>query len=201
MILIAFAVAAAFVARPASAHGTLPDGGGFYAGALHPFLAWEHLLLLIALGLLLGRQPRDPSRLPLGGLAVALATGLALGAAGYGSETTTVILALTTIAGIAVALALPLPVAAAAMLATAGGLMIGLGTDMPAPSGGLRNANFLPFAGVFVGVLLIALDTMALASVARRPPFPIAVRVAGSWITAAAVMLLALQIRRFGGSA
>ena len=46
-------------AAPAQAHGTLAGGGGFYAGAAHPFLAVEHLLLLLAGGMLLGRVRGD----------------------------------------------------------------------------------------------------------------------------------------------
>ena len=41
---------------------------------------------------------------------------------------------------------------------------------------------------------------MALASVAHRPPYGIAVRVAGSWIAAAAVMVLALHLRHSGAA-
>ena len=77
MIGIVALACLALSAAPASA--ALP-GGGFYAGALHPFFAWQHLLLLLGMGLLLGGQSR-PSRAPLP-LAVGLAAGLALGTTG-----------------------------------------------------------------------------------------------------------------------
>ena len=62
-------------------------------------------------------------------------------------------------------------------------------------------AAYAPYAGVFVGVFLLALNAMALASVAHRPPYTIAVRVAGSWIAATAVMVLALRLRDLGAAA
>ena len=80
------------------------------------------------------------------------------------------------------------------MLAAACGLAVGLDTDLPAPAQG---AGFAAHAGGLVGAL-IALDAMALASVARRPPYAIAVRVGGSWIAATSVMILALHL---GGAA
>ena len=58
---------------PAQAHGTLPGGGGFYSGALHPLVAIEHLLLLLTGGLILGR---DGLRWPL--LALGLGVGVRL---------------------------------------------------------------------------------------------------------------------------
>ena len=80
------------------------------------------------------------------------------------------------------------------LLAAAAGLATGLDTGVPPAT----VATWVPYAGVLVGVFLIVLNAMAAATVARRPPYGIAVRVAGSWITAAAVMLLALHTRRMG---
>jgi urease accessory protein len=190
-------LAAILAAGPAAAHGTLPGGGGFYAGALHPFLAWEHLFLLIALGLLMGRPPQRAGRAPLAWLALGLAAGLALGAAGLvWSAAPLVVLAEALLVGLALALALPLPAAVLAVAAAAAGLAVGLDTGVPSGNGAAT--LLLPRTGVVVGVFLIALNAMALAALARRPPFPVALRVAGSWIVAVAAMVLALQVRRLG---
>jgi hydrogenase/urease accessory protein HupE len=184
------ALVLALAATPAAAHGALAGAGGFYAGMLHPVLAWEHLLLLLALGGLLGRRPRMPAAAPLTALAAALATGLALGTAGIAWAAAPFgILAAAAVAGAALAAGLPARGPAAAILATACGLAIGIDTGVP---GG---AAWLAHAGVLTGVLLIALNAMALTSAAARPPYAVAVRVAGSWITAAAVMVLALHLR------
>ena len=43
------------LAGPAAAHGTLPGGTGFQAGALHPIVALDHLLALLVTGLAVGR--------------------------------------------------------------------------------------------------------------------------------------------------
>lgn len=193
------AAAAALAAGPAQAHGALPGGGGFYAGLAHPFLAWEHLLLLLALGLIFGRQPRRPGRAPLTGLALGLAAGLALGAAGVVSAAAPLaVLTAAGLTGLALALAPPLPIPALAAFATACGLAVGIDTGAPVPPEAGAIAAATPSAGVFVGVFLIVLNAIAIASLAHRPPWTIAVRIAGSWVAAAAVMVLALQLRRLG---
>lgn len=198
----AVAAVALLWAAPALAHGTLPNGGGFYAGLLHPFLASEHLLLLIGLGLLLGRQPRQPAQVPLAGLALALGAGLALTDAGDATTVAAaVILVGAVAAGGALAAAQPVPALVLTGIAAAAGLAIGFDTGVPAPMQGSGLGAVVPYAGVFVGVFLVTLNTMALASVAWRPPYTIALRVAGSWIVAAAVILLALIARGPGAAA
>lgn len=192
-------------APPAGAHGALAGGGGFYAGAAHPFLAADHLLALAAFGLLLGRASRRSAGPAMAALAVALLGGLALASAGEGSSGASLaLLATTVLTGGLVALAAPVPPLGAAAITALGGLAIGLTTDVPpfdwpADASGLVTYA-LPFAGVLVGVFLIALNVMALATAARRPPFTVGVRIAGSWAAAAALMAFALQIRRIGGA-
>lgn len=181
-------------APPAWAHGTLPGGGGFLTGALHPFAAVEHLVLLLALGLLMGRLTRERRGPGLALLAAGLALGLAAAATLAAlplpaSARGPAILALALACGLLLALErLPPPPLLAAM-GLGAGLLVGLDTDLAAPP-------LAPALGVLVGVFLIVLDAAALSAWATRPPFPIVRRVAGSWIAATAFMLLALALAR-----
>lgn len=191
--------AVALWAAPAYAHGTLPGGGGFYAGAAHPFLAVEHLALLLGFGLILGRRA-VLNRTPLAWLALGLAAGLTLGALGIGwTGTPVVVLVAALAAGLGLALAVSPSGRILSVAAASVGLAVGLDTGVPAPSGVGGVAAWLPYAGVFVGVYLIVLNAAALGTVARRPIMMIGVRVAGSWIAAFSLMVLALEIRRRGG--
>jgi hydrogenase/urease accessory protein HupE len=192
------ALLGAMVATPAAAHGTLAGAEGFYAGALHPVLAWDHFLLLLALGALLGRQPHRPVG-ALIGLAVGLGSGLALGTAGVSWPLAPLIIAASAaLGGAAVAVALPAGGLAIMAFATVGGVLIGIDTGVPGSNATAGDLGL--YAGVFAGVLLIVIDTMGLTFVAHRPPYAIAFRVAGSWIAAAAVMMLALHLRSAGGA-
>ena len=185
----------------ASAHGSLAGGGGFYAGLEHPFLAWEHTILLIGLGLVLGGVGRFAARLPLWSLLVGLGLGLAFaplpGLAGAGPA----VLLLAVGTGAALVLGLRLPVAVLAVLALCCGAAVGLDTGVPPPPNMTAVEVYAPYLGVVVGVCLIVLNAMAVASVAVRPPFTIAVRMAGSWIIAIALMVLALHVRQLTGAA
>lgn len=202
MILAIFTSAALLLAVPANAHGAMAGGGGFYAGAAHPFVAWEHLLLLLAIGLLLGRRPKRDARLPLLALVVSLLVGLAAGAAGLGlSVYPGLVLALGLLSGLVLASGVAPPSLAITMIALATGIGIGLDTDVPALKATSNLDHFTTYIGVFVAVFLIVLDMMALSLVVKRPPFTIGLRIVGSWIAAISLMVLALQFRGLTGVA
>ncbi|WP_054006532.1 HupE/UreJ family protein [Cypionkella psychrotolerans] len=190
----------ALTPQAAAAHGTLAGGGGFYAGIEHPFLAWEHTILLIGLGLLLGRLGRMRARLPLCGLLIGLGAGLIFGPAlGFPGSGVSILL-LAMLAGAIVVLMLPVPMLLLAVLMLMGGVAVGLDTGVPPPPDMTAIELYAPYLGVVVGVFLIVLNVMALASLATRPPYTIAVRMVGSWIIAIAMMVLALHLRQITGA-
>lgn len=191
---IAALIALALLPAQAWAHGGLPvGGGGFNAGLAHPVLAVEQFLALLAFGLLLGQQPGPFARSPLAVLAAGLAIGLAAGPIFDGLTLMT--LAIALIFGGLLAAALRIAVWGLAAMAAALGVIVGADTDLAAGPPGDMVALVTPFAGVLIGVFLIVLNAAALASLARRPPLPVALRVAGSWIAAIALMVLALRLR------
>lgn len=196
----AAAVLLAFAPDGAAAHGSLAGGGGFYAGLQHPFLAWEHTILLIGLGLLLGGSGRIAARVPLWNLLAGLASGLAFGSKLGLTGTGPAVLILSLVAGGALVLAMRVPLLLLAALALCTGIAVGLDTGVPPPPNMTAAEVYAPYLGVLVGVFLIVLNMMALASVAKRPPYTIAVRMAGSWIIAIALMVLALHLRKFTGA-
>jgi urease accessory protein len=188
--MIRLVVLLLLAATPAAAHGTLPGGGGFYAGAMHPFLAGDHLILLFGLGLALGKHGE---RRALIGLLVALI-------AGFWATTLT----LGTMQPAVLALALAIGCALAAGLKTTRTIAVGgaviagflVGADTDGPSG--ANA-IIAYAGVTLGVFLIVLNAMALAHLGARKLNGVPLRVAGSWIAAAAMLVLAFVARtQFG---
>lgn len=187
--MIFLAVLGLLVAGPAAAHGTLPGGGGFYSGAAHPLLALDHLLALLAGGLVLGRGEGGRRVLPAlaAGLASGLAAGLWFGSGGPGVRL--VLLALTLGFGGLLALQIRLPAWACGPLFAGLGWAVGVDTDLPEAE---AQAAII---GLAVAVFLIVLNAMALGSVLTRPFGVIALRVAGAWMFAVALMVLALQIR------
>jgi len=72
-----------------------------------------------------------------------------------------------------------------------------IGWDSPADAAGIRAATLSGF-GVTLGAFYIVIMVAALTLARKRPWQGIAVRVAGSWIAASAVMVLALATTKSG---
>jgi len=181
------AALAAAMAAPAQAHLVETGFGAFYDGVAHVLLTPSDLLLVLGVGLLAGQRGTRAARaavllLPLAWLAGGW-LGRALPGAGAWPLATTLSFAL---AGALVALNARLSPVAVAAFAVATGALHGAvnGATMAAGNSalGLIGAG----AAAFCLVTLLAGQVSAL----RAGWTQIAVRVGGSWIAAAGVLML-----------
>ncbi len=186
--MIRLAALLLLAATPAAAHGTLPGGGGFAAAFAHPFVAGEHLLLLVGLGALLGRTG---ARRPLLGLLAGLAGGFGLTLLQLGPLQPAILMLALVIGGV-LAAAIPVSGMATIGVALVAGLLIGADTD--------GSTAAIAYAGVTAAVCLIVLNTMALARLGATGLNGVPLRVAGSWIAAAAILVLAFVVRESLGA-
>lgn len=197
---------------PGGAHAhALGDINDFYGGLLHPLITPEHLLAIVAMGLLAGQQgaSRDQSVAWMMAFALALASGaLLVWRIGLAVDVDVMmmwvnaqsIIALFNFAslvvfGLLVAVARHLP---SLLLYT---LAIGFGLTHGAANGveitpDMAIYQFIP--GLVAGTALAGLYSMVLADFvrhrARRWP-GIALRVAGSWIAAIGLLMFGLAWR------
>lgn len=181
------AVAALFLlAEPAAAHTGLPAGGAL-DGAVHPLVGLDHLLAMVAIGVLAAtaRQRRVAWLTPLGFLAGMVAGGL-LGFAGLGVPGVELAIALSVVVlGVLIVgkthdAGLWLPVLAAAIGAAHGQAH---GAELPA--GAIPMAYMLGFVAVTAA---LHLSGTGIGLAVRRAP---AVRVAaGALVSTAGVLLL-----------
>ena len=203
MIRLGAAIVALLATAPnlAAAHAGLGGSGGFLSGVFHPFVAIEHLILLLGLGLLSARVPRERRGPGFAFLGVGLLLGVAVAQIAPGAAVTAAILGLAVVTGGVVSLA-PHRLSAVLLagLASLIGLAVGFDTDIITGWQDGLAALAAPTAGLATGVYLIVLDAAALASLATRQPFSITVRVAGSWIAAIGLMLLALSLAPVGAA-
>jgi urease accessory protein len=176
-----------------SAHAHAVEGvGDFYAGMLHPVIALETLLPTIALALLAGQQERGGAL-----LAVALfpaTVGIGGLAAQFVPASTTwdaVNLVSIPVLGIAVAWARALPRWAIAAIAVTVGAALGA-TNGAEATASMSAWLFVP--GLTVSALFLIVVVVGLVRSAEKQWARIAVRVAGSWIAAIGVMVLALSL-------
>ena len=186
---LAAGVLLAVLPLTAQAHLVNARFGDFYGGALHLLLGLDHVLPVIALGLLAGLQPPTTARWILAAVPLGLALGVVLGVLRLDLIPLAWMATGSFIAiGLLVALALRLqPEVLAGLggliglaLGYVSGLVVGERTDLVLYLAGL-------LTGAFVLLSLVAAGTIALT---RRAEWArIAARALGSWIAAIGLMI------------
>lgn len=180
--------ALALTVSPALAHDAFGNAGAFWGGFLHPLTALEHVLAIIAFGLLAGLQPPRPVFAALLTLALALAVGGIAGMAGW-LPPDLGLAAAGSIAVVAllVAVARPLPPPVLIALALVLGLLHGAANGAAVPVGADRIAFLL---GLVAGPTLLAHLLGGAVRHLEAPWVRVAVRVLGSWLTAVGLLVL-----------
>jgi len=179
---------AAIVAPPAHAHLVETGFGAFYDGLAHVALTPADILVVIALALLAGQRGTRAARYALFALPLAWLVGGLVGAHWPSWGALPVATTLTfAAAGALVALNARLRDAGVVAIAVAAGLVHGVvnGTTM-APGGAATLAMAGAITVVFCVTAILSAEITALPAGWPR----IVVRVAGSWIAAAGLLML-----------
>ena len=192
----AIVVLSAMLAAPAQAHLVETGFGAFYDGLAHVALTPADLLVVVALALLAGQRGTRAARYALFALPIAWFAGGVVGArwplaAGLPLLTTLSF----AIAGALVALNATMRDVGIAALAVAAGVLHGLanGATM-APAGATTLALGGAITAIFCLTAILSAEVTALPAGWPR----IGVRVAGSWIAAAGLLMLG-WLARSGG--
>jgi urease accessory protein len=163
-----------------------------FAGLLHPLVVPAHVAAIVALALLIGQQNWGRN-VPLAYL-VAVVLGLGAIAMAYVPKFTEErLLAFAAITGLLVALSRPLPQELGVLLAAAVGISLAL--DSPPEALSLMEAN-LTLLGTAAGAVLLLLALLQGTARLRHYWQRIGARIAGSWIAATAILVLALRLVR-----
>lgn len=179
----------------AEAHSPIKGVMPFYGGVLHPFVVPAHVLAIIAIGLLVGRQGEAAQGRLLGSLFVSVVLGVATAGLFGDPDTDVPLLVTTCLTAVAVAWGRQWPAAAPVVLVGTGALLLGLGS---APEGVQGSARGLHLAGCCLGVMVGTSLLLLVADHVRQPWHRIALRVACSWIAATTLLVLALTVLRPG---
>jgi urease accessory protein len=163
---------------------------GLLGGAIQA-LAPAHLVALVSVALLAGRKPLRERVACVAAFAAGLAAGLGAVAAGVGETPAgDLLMVVAVLCGLAAAAALRLPSGLLAPLAFAVGL--GGGLDSPPDAISLREAILGLIGTACAGIAALAI-MVAVSAVLAGVWQGIALRVAGSWIAAIAILVLALR--------
>lgn len=189
---LVLAIALVLIASPAYAHPPPIGIGGFWGGLLHPYFVTAHVAAIVALGLLVGLQ--GWGRVTPIAFILALMAGLGLiwlaVVPRYVNEG---LLVLAAVYGLLVVLARPLPEPVGIALGVLAGIAVGL--DSPPEVLTVREANQM-LIGTGLGASLFLVLVIEGASKLTKPWQRIGARIAGSWIAAAAILVLALSFSR-----
>jgi len=190
---LALLTAGLLLPAAAQAHLVSTGLGPFYDGLLHFVLTPEDLVPVLALALLVGLNGVPAGRVTLFVLPAAwLAGGLAGLAWPAVMEVTAVTIATFIVLGAMLALDLKL------RLGWSIALSVGLGGLNGYLNGSAMAVAKLGLAGLagIVSALFVVVALAAALAVAQRAPWTrIAVRVAGSWVAAAGLLLLGWSLR------
>ncbi len=189
----------ALLATGAQAHSSAQGVGDFYAGFLHPLTALEHVLAFLALGILCGQQgQRAQAALPLFWVALMIGATAALWVPGLPWVDPINILS-SIVLGALIAAAIPLPVSVYLVLALLFGLSHGYANGA-AITPMIRPYLFIPGVGL-AGLVVTGYGVVMVDWLLRRKIswMAIAVRVAGSGITAIGLLVLATGWKRLIG--
>ena len=166
----------------------------FQGGLSNPLLVPAHVLALCSLGLLIGQQPTSWRLGLLATFAASLIVGIAVVVAAFVvRDLDLAVLVVAAGAGLAAAAAHRLTIIVAIPLALAAGTAIVL-DSVPQDISMLR--SFLTLVGTAVACLVVVAIISTLAALARQDWQRIGLRIAGSWIAASAIMVLALRLAR-----
>ncbi|MFM1769893.1 MAG: hypothetical protein RJA22_2422 [Verrucomicrobiota bacterium] len=183
---------------PARAHTSIQGLGDFIGGLLHPVLTPTHALLLLGLGLLAGRTTPPPMRWPMRCFLPLTALALAMTGLGWVKAMHPVVLhgTLLMVGGLlAWGRAMPLP-ALCGLFAFAGAA---LGLDS-APETTAAPAIVKTLLGTWLGLAVVLYDIAIYASLgAAAAGLRVAARIAGAWLMAIAILMLALALRTGAG--
>jgi urease accessory protein len=188
------AAALVLLAAPAQAHPPPLGIPGYFGGFLHPMFVPAHLMAVLALGLLIGQQRPQWGKAALAAYVLALLAGLTAIAFAFVPERAgEAVLACAAVCGALTAAAPRLHGAIGGALAALTGLALAL--DSPPEVVSLREANLM-LLGTAVGGTLLLLAIAGVAARLTRDWQRIGIRIAGSWIAASAVLVLALRFAR-----
>jgi hydrogenase/urease accessory protein HupE len=176
----------------ALAHSPVKGIGNFYGGLLHPVLIPAHVLLLSALGLLLGQQAPRENQFPLLIFLVFTVTGLVVAGNSNGGKFETVQLLVAGAIGLLVAINPQIPVLLRSLASAITALLIGIDSGQAEL---VAAPLFAALLGTGLGMCVFLLGAMSIADFCRARPWQkIGIRVIGSWIAASALLVLSLSV-------
>ena len=175
----------------ALAHSPIQGIGDFLNGMLHPLLVPSQVLIILALGLLYGQHKPTENKLSVLIFLLATISGLVTSGLSAAPDVSLFLLIVATLIGLVIISGVTVPQLIFVILGVVTGYMVGLDS---APENLNTKATVVSLFGSGVGIYFMLLYAMALSETLSIKQWQlIAVRVLASWLSASAIMVLALS--------
>jgi hydrogenase/urease accessory protein HupE len=176
----------------ALAHVPFEGFHNFYNGLLHPVFVPAHMMLILGVGAILGQGGLHHTQWALVVFWGAILLGLGLAWFWSPENLEITLLSFAAFAGGIMALARPLPLSLAVILCAGVGLFLGLDSIQESLQGAEKLVALL---GSWVGISFFVLYPAILAGYSQKTTWSkLGLRVLGSWISAASLLVMALQL-------
>jgi len=183
-----------FLPQLALAHSPIKGIGSFLNGMLHPLLVPAQVLVILALGLWYGQHQPAENKSSVLIFLFATITGLVVSNFSITDDVSLLLLIGATVIGLIVVSDIKVPPVFYIFLGISAGFMVGLDSAQEALSG---KEKVISLFGSGVGIYFLLLYAMAISETLSVKHWQIiAVRVIASWLSASAMMVLALNFSR-----
>jgi hydrogenase/urease accessory protein HupE len=180
------------MAPVALAHSPIKGLDSFYAGVLHPVFVPAHVMSVLVLGILIGQQGVKPLQLAVMAFLLSVGGGLIVTGLYPEVQVGSPLLAVAALVAVLVAWCRPMPQPVYAVVAVVLGMLLGMDSVQSELTGRARWAALL---GSGIAIYLLTLYAMVFAEYFSRHAWQrIGLRVIGSWIAAAALLVLSLRL-------
>ena len=175
----------------ALAHSPIKGIGSFLNGMLHPLLVPAQVLIILALGLWYGQHRPAENKTSVLVFLFATIAGLVISDFSMVDDVSLLLLIGATVIGLIIISGITVPPVFYIFLGLSAGFIVGLDSAQEALTG---KAKILSLFGSGVGIYFLLLYAMAISeTLSARHWQVIAVRVIASWLSASAMMVLALS--------
>lgn len=177
------------------AHSSVAGMNSFYGGLLHPLLTLPHVLALLALGIWLGQHPPLRLKSPMLAFAIGCAAALMVTVVlTIPATSQNVVMAMALGCGILVASSARLGTKLRTTVAAAAAIAVALDSGVDGSPTAL--ATTLSLLGTWISTTVFVANVAYYTSLCpQRQWVQIAFRIAGSWMAAASVLVLAFALR------
>jgi len=188
---ISFFLCLMLLPQLALAHSPIKGVGDFLNGMLHPLLVPAQVLIILALGLWYGQHQPAENKVSVLAFLFATITGLVVSGFSMTADVSVLLLIGATVIGLIIISGISVPQGFYIFLGISAGFIVGLDSAQESLAG---KAKIISLFGSGVGIYFLLLYVMAISETLSVKHWQIiAVRVIASWLSASAMMVLALS--------